>query len=64
MQDYSPMMTMSVKVPTYILTGTNVCVGIESLAKYDDQGTLIYYRDCQQGNMSLRHADSRYFYIL
>jgi hypothetical protein len=41
----SPVMTMSVKVPEYILRSENRWVDVEPLARYDGQGTLMYSHD-------------------
>ena len=43
----SPLMSMSSKVPKYILRSVNRCVDVEPLARSDDQGTLMYSHVCQ-----------------
>ncbi len=43
----SPLMSMSAKVPKYILRSANGCVEVEPLARSEDQGTLIYSHDRQ-----------------
>jgi hypothetical protein len=43
----SPVMSMSAKVPEYILRSENIWVDVEPLAKYNDQGTLMYSHDCR-----------------
>jgi len=49
-------MSMSAKVPEYILRSANGCADVEPLARSDDQGTLMYSHDRQQENLPLRHA--------
>ena len=50
------MMSMSAKVPKYILQSANRCADVEPLARSDDQGTLMNSHDCQRENLPLRHA--------
>jgi hypothetical protein len=52
----SPLMSMSAKVPEYILRSANRWADVEPLARSDDQGTLMYSHDCQRENLPLRHA--------
>ena len=52
-------MTVSTKVPKYILQRVNEGADVESLARSKNQGTLMHSHDRQQINMQLRHADSR-----
>jgi hypothetical protein len=40
-------MSMSAKVPEYILQSENEWADVETLARSDDQGTLMYSHDCQ-----------------
>ena len=56
MRGKSPVMSMSAKVPKYILRSVNRCADVEPLARSDDQGTLMNSHDCQQENLPLRHA--------
>ena len=53
---FSPLMSMSAKVPKYILQSANKWVDVEPLARSNDQGTLMYSHDCQRENLPLRHA--------
>ena len=55
----SSLMTISAKVPKYNMQSLNKWVEAEPLARSNDQGTLMYSHDCQQGNIPLRRADSR-----
>ena len=52
----SPLMSMSAKVPKYIMQSANKWVDVEPLARSNDQGTLMYSHDCLWENFSLRHA--------
>jgi hypothetical protein len=52
----SPLMTMSAKVPEYILRSENRFVDVEPVAISDDQGTVMYSHDFQQENFPLRHT--------
>ena len=52
----SPLMSMSSKVPKYIVQSVNKGVDVEPLARSNNQGTLMYFHDCQQENLPLRHA--------
>ena len=56
-KENSPLMSMSSKVSEYILQSENGCADVESLARSDDQGTLMYSHDCQQESFPLRHAN-------
>jgi len=38
----SPLMSISAKVPEYILRSENGCVEFKPLARFDYQGTLMY----------------------
>ena len=49
-------MSMSAKVPKYILQSVNKWADVEPLARSDDQGTLMYSHDCQRENLSLMHT--------
>ena len=51
----SPLMSMSVKVPEYILQSANKWADFKPLARSVDQGTLTYSHDCQWENFPLRH---------
>ena len=42
----SPLMSMSAKVPKYIVQGVNKGVDFEPLAISNGQGTLMYSHDC------------------
>jgi hypothetical protein len=55
MRGNSPLMSMRAKVPEYILRSANGCAEVEPLARFDDQGTLMYSHDHQQENLPLRH---------
>ena len=48
-------MSMSAKVPKYILRSANGCADVEPLTRSDDQGTLMNSHDYQQENFPLRH---------
>jgi hypothetical protein len=52
-------MTMSTEVSKYILQSENKIVDVEPLVRSDNQGTLMHSHDFYQGNIPLRHADSR-----
>ena len=52
-EENSPLMSMSAKVPKYILRSANRWVVFETLARSNDQGTLMYSHDCQWKNLSL-----------
>ena len=52
----SPLMSMSSKVPKYILRSANRWANVEPLVRSDDQGTLMYSHDCQRENLSLMHT--------
>ena len=52
----SPVMSMSAKVPEYILRSVNGCVDVKPLARSNDQGTLMNSHDYQRENLPLRHA--------
>ena len=41
-----PVMSMSVKVPEYILRSENRWVDVKPLARSNDQETLMYSHDC------------------
>jgi hypothetical protein len=58
MRDNSSVMTMSVKVLKYILTGMNGYVDVESPTRSNEKGTLMYSHDFQRGDIPLRHVDS------
>ena len=49
-------MSMSSKVPKYILRSANRWANVEPLVRSDDQGTLMYSHDCQRENLSLMHT--------
>ena len=55
----SPSMTVSAKVPKYILRSMNKGVDVEPLARSINQGTLMHSHDHQRGNLPLRHVDSK-----
>ena len=55
----SPLMTVSAKVPKYILQSANKGVDVEPLARSVNQGTLMHSHDRQRGNLPLRHVDSK-----
>ena len=42
----SPLISMSAKVPKYILQSVNKGVAIKPLARSNNQGTLMYSHDC------------------
>ena len=52
-------MTVSAKVPMYILRSENKGVDVDPLARYVNQGTLMHSHDCQRGKLPLRHVDSK-----
>lgn len=52
----SPLMSMSAKVPKYILRSANKWSDVEPLARSNDQGTLMYSHDCRRENLSLGHT--------
>ena len=52
-------MTVSSKVPYWILTGTNGCAGVESPAIFVNEEALMNPHDEQQGNLPLIYADTR-----
>jgi hypothetical protein len=47
---------MRAKVLEYILRSANGCVEVDLLARFDDQGTLMYSHDHQREKFPLRHA--------
>ena len=44
----SPLMSMSAKVPKYIVQSVNKWADVEPLERSNDQGTLMYSHDCQR----------------
>ena len=52
----STLMSMSVKVPKYMFQSASKWTDVEPLARSDDQGTLMYFHDCQRKNLSLMHT--------
>ena len=49
----SPLMTVSAKVPKYILRSANKGVDVEPLARSVNQGTLMHSHHSQRGNLPL-----------
>jgi len=59
----SPLMSMSAKVPKYILRSTNRWADVEPLARSNDQGTLVYSHDCWRESLSLRNTSLKVLII-
>ena len=55
-KEISPLMSLSAKVPKYILRSVNKGVDVEPLVRSNDQGTLMYSHDCQREILPLMHA--------
>ena len=51
--------TVGTKVPKYMLQREKKGVGVEPLARYNNQGIVMHSHDSHQGNTSLRHVDSK-----
>ena len=45
-EEISPLMSMSAKVPKYIVQSANKWADVKPLARSNDQGTLMYSHDC------------------
>ena len=52
----SPLMSMSAKVPKYIMQSANKWADVEPPVISNNQRRLMYSHDCQRENLPLRHA--------
>ena len=55
-EEISPLISMSAKVPKYILQSVNKGFSIKPLARSNDQGALMYSHDFQGESLPLRYA--------